>query len=173
MIIAYPFTIMVIRLFCLFLLLLKIHKRNFTQENGQNEPDDLEREKPTTQQPAPKSAPHIRGKYSPLLNKLKGFRREMDIALKMCKYLHLQASFHSSINTDTMGVLSPSNLSSSGCSHVGSHFTNEEQKRLARDMFDTFATYSNLVHDITDTDRWAHKTAALMVVFPGLSNFDF
>ena len=90
----------------------------------------------------------------------------MHIALKMWKYFHPQASFHSSINTDTMGVLSASNLSSSGCSHVGSLFTNEEQKRLARDMFDTFATHSNLVHDITDTDCWSHKTAALMVIFP-------
>ena len=42
-------------------------------------------------------------------------------------------------------------LQSLGCSHVGSLFTNEEQKRLPHDVF---ASPSGFVHVITDTDRW-------------------
>ena len=38
-------------------------------------------------------------------------------------------------------------------SHTGSLFTNnEEQKQLARDVTDTFATHDDLVHGVTDTD---------------------
>ena len=38
------------------------------------------------------------------------------------------------------------------CSRVGSLFTSEEQKRLARDVFDTSSTHAGLVRDVTDTD---------------------
>lgn len=38
-------------------------------------------------------------------------------------------------------------------SHTGSLFTNnEEQKQLARDITDAFATHDDLVHGVTDTD---------------------
>ena len=34
---------------------------------------------------------------------------------------------------------------------------NEEQNRLARDVFDTFVTYSGLVSDVTGTDYWVQN----------------
>ena len=34
---------------------------------------------------------------------------------------------------------------------------NEEQKRLARDVFDTFVTYSGLVSDVTGPDYWVQN----------------
>lgn len=57
------------------------------------------------------------------------------------------------------------------CSHVGSLFTNEEQKRLASEVFNTVATcadlviHADLVHDITDTNCWAqHSQLCLHVL---------
>ena len=44
------------------------------------------------------------------------------------------------------------NSSFSGCSHVGLLFTNEEQKKVGSAVFDTPATHTHLVYDITDTD---------------------
>ena len=44
-----------------------------------------------------------------------------------------------------------SNLSSSGRSHVGPLFASEEQKSLARDVIDTYATYTGLVYGVIDT----------------------
>lgn len=44
-------------------------------------------------------------------------------------------------------------LSARRCALTGSLFTNnEEQKQLARDVTDTFATHDDLVHGVTDTD---------------------
>ena len=59
------------------------------------------------------------------------------------------------------------NLSSSGCSHVGSLLTNEEQKDLACDdyIFDIFATHAGLVYDVTDTDCWAQNGSTRGCVF--------
>lgn len=46
-------------------------------------------------------------------------------------------------------------LCSSGRSHIGSLFTNEEQKGLAHDVNDTCATHAGLLHDNTDSDsKW-------------------
>ena len=42
-------------------------------------------------------------------------------------------------------------------SHFGWLFMNEEQKRLARDVFDTFVTNSGLVSDVTGTDYWVQN----------------
>ena len=60
-------------------------------------------------------------------------------------------------------------LNSSGCSHVGSLFTGEEQKRLAGDVTHEGATYARRVHDITNLV----KMAALRAVFQKLSNVNF
>ena len=40
---------------------------------------------------------------------------------------------------------------------VGALFTNEEQKKLARYVFNTFATHAGFFRDVTDTaaDCWA------------------
>ena len=36
---------------------------------------------------------------------------------------------------------------------LGRSLPKESRKRLARDVFDTVATHSALVHDVTDTER--------------------
>ena len=45
-------------------------------------------------------------------------------------------------------------LSSSEHSHVGFLSTNEEQKKLACDAFNTLITYFSLAHHVADTDCW-------------------
>ena len=81
---------------------------------------------------------------------------------------HRQALFRCSINIyarEDVG-LSPLSLSLSLSlslrdNHGGSVFTNEDQKQVDRDVYDTSATQSCLVHDVNDIDwHWAH-TAAL------------
>ena len=55
------------------------------------------------------------------------------------------------------------NLSSSRCNHIGSLFTNEEEKKpkkLAHDVLDTPATHADLDSDITDMDCRAHDDGA-------------
>ena len=84
-----------------------------------------------------------------------------------------------------------SNLSSSGCSHIGPKFTNKEQtKKLTCDIIDTCATPDGLVHDVKITDRqtqkwqwsWPHfsnfqmsitEMAVLTTTFLQLSNVDY
>ena len=56
--------------------------------------------------------------------------------------------------------------------HVGSVFTQEEQKKLARDVFELFATRTSLVYDVSDTDCWDKIAAFFNVVFSGLSIVD-
>ena len=61
----------------------------------------------------------------------------------VCKYMyfHFQAPYGGSINIHGAEVFFLiSNLVSSGCSRVGSLFTNEEHKGLARDVFDTHSS---------------------------------
>ena len=41
----------------------------------------------------------------------------------------------------------------------------KEQKRLARDVFDTFATHFGLVYDVTDTHCWAQNGSSHGQVF--------
>ena len=48
-------------------------------------------------------------------------------------------------------------LSPSGCSHVGSLFTNKEQKRQVHDVVYISATSAGLVHDVTDTNCLAQN----------------
>ena len=43
-------------------------------------------------------------------------------------------------------------MSFSGCGHVDSLFTNEEQKKVGSEVFDTPATRTHLVYDTTNTD---------------------
>ena len=50
-----------------------------------------------------------------------------------------------------------------GCSHVGSFFANEEQKRCACAAFDTFATHASLVYNVTETDCLAVSRFGLVV----------
>ena len=51
----------------------------------------------------------------------------------------------------------------------------KSRKRLAPDVFDTFAMHADRGHDVTDIDcsSAGHKMAALTVVFWGLSNILF
>ena len=65
------------------------------------------------------------------------------------------------MRVNTRDINSTSTVSSSsGRGHVESLFTNEEQKKNPRDVFDTFATHSALVHYVTDTDSWVEMAAA-------------
>ena len=43
-----------------------------------------------------------------------------------------------------------SNLSSSGCSHVGCSFCSKEEQRFNPEVFYTFALYDGRVYDITE-----------------------
>ena len=64
--------------------------------------------------------------------------------LKMCRFFHLHASFGGSVSSYTnAGLLCfmQSYLSACGLSHAGWLFSSEEQKTLAHDIVDTFATY--------------------------------
>ena len=56
-------------------------------------------------------------------------------------------------------------MSSSGCSHVVLLLTNEEQKRVARDVFDTCATHSGLVHDVTTGQQNVSTRGHVFVTF--------
>ena len=49
---------------------------------------------------------------------------------------------------------------------VGALFTNEEQKKLARDVFNTFATHARFFRDVTDTaaDCWAQSGSSHCLV---------
>ena len=65
------------------------------------------------------------------------------------------------MRVNTRDINSTSTVSSSsGRGHVESLFINEEQKKVPRDVFDTFATHSDLVHYVTDTDSWVEMAAA-------------
>ena len=91
-----------------------------------------------------------------------------------------------------------SNTNSSVRCHVDSLWTTEEQKSLARGVFDTFATHADLLHDVTDTDlraqsddthgrvlatfnrfltneikNWAKKSVVVVVLFVSLFLFCF
>ena len=45
-------------------------------------------------------------------------------------------------------------MSSSGCSHFGLLFTNEEQKKAGSHAVDTFAVHASPGYDMNDTDCW-------------------
>ena len=129
----------------------------------------------------------------------------------MFEYFRIQASFGWSINvyTSKHTFLSfflssfffsflTSNTNSSVRCHVDSLWTTEEQKSLARGVFDTFATHADLLHDVTDTDlraqsddthgrvlatfnrfltneikNWAKKSVVVVVLFVSLFLFCF
>ena len=42
---------------------------------------------------------------------------------------------------------------------------NRRKKRLARDVFDSFATHADVVHDVTDVHCWAQNVEAIRVEF--------
>ena len=72
---------------------------------------------------------------------------------KMCKQSHLQAFFGCSLSIYAkQNIFLTSNLSSSGCSHVGLFFTAEGKRKLAHDKLDTCAAHVGTAHDVTDTD---------------------
>ena len=51
-------------------------------------------------------------------------------------------------------------LSPLACSLVGSLFTNEQPKRVERDIIDTSAMHSGLVYDgVTNADCWAQNAS--------------
>ena len=60
-------------------------------------------------------------------------------------------------------------INSLGCSHFGSLSTNEEQKRLVRDVMYTAATYARHFRDVIDLVRMVSFT----VVFSRLAKVDF
>ena len=68
------------------------------------------------------------------------------------KYFHLEASF-SCVDYLHKRSLVFAKLSSSGRCHVGLLFDNEEQKMMARNVSDTFATGVGRGRDVFDTDR--------------------
>ena len=74
----------------------------------------------------------------------------------MCIDHHLQSQLGCCVDISTTGVVSklPSNLSCLRHSQVSSLFINKGQ---VGGVSDTFATCSDLVHDDTDTDWWAHS----------------
>ena len=59
------------------------------------------------------------------------------------------------VQTQYFFVSCASNLNCSACSHVGSLFTDEEQKKMACGVFDTLAAHATLVYSVTDTDSWS------------------
>ena len=56
-------------------------------------------------------------------------------------------------------------LCSSGRSHTGSFFTNEEQKGLAHDVNDTRVPHAGLLHDNTDSDRKWQRSQRVFTTF--------
>ena len=54
------------------------------------------------------------------------------------------------------GEVGASNCCSSWCSHVGSLFISEKQKRLDCNIFATFATHADLVYNITNKIQTEH-----------------
>ena len=59
-------------------------------------------------------------------------------------------------------------LAPPGRSSVGYVLISEEEKTLTRDVFDTFATHSSHVHDVTDTDCWAQTGSTYGRIFATL-----
>ena len=49
--------------------------------------------------------------------------------------------------------------------HAGLLFTHKELTRLTQDKFDAFARHSHLVHEVTDTNRWAQNSSSHGYVF--------
>ena len=90
----------------------------------------------------------------------------------MCRYFHLLAAFGCCINIRTKEVLFASGLSSSACSHVCSPFYQWRAEKGWLCLFWHFAVHSGLVHNVTDTDCWAHKDSTY-VMFSRLLNVDF
>lgn len=67
-----------------------------------------------------------------------------------------------------LSTMSPAGLlSSNGTARdqVASLFTHEKQKRLTRDLLDTFATYADFIHAVTDTACWAQTCSTDSRVF--------
>ena len=91
---------------------------------------------------------------------LKGERkRRLNLAWKRRKYA-LCSFYQCSHKTGTFSVAS--NLSSSGRCHAGSRWV----ELVGSWRFDTFATHSGLVHDVTDTDYWTQNGSNHSRVLP-------
>ena len=73
---------------------------------------------------------------------------------KMCKYVHLHALFGSSVIMYTKGIQSFLLRISvpQGASMLIHFLRMKSKKRLARDVFNTFATHASLISDVTDID---------------------
>ena len=69
----------------------------------------------------------------------------------MCEHFHLHASVGCSVNIYANEVLFCFEFE-----HLGAHpcWLRRAEKRLARDVFDTFVTRVYLAGDVTDTERW-------------------
>ena len=85
--------------------------------------------------------------------------------MKMCQYFHLLASVVYSVNISTKEIFSfffTSDLSSS-CWFFS--FLMKTRKRLACDMYTTFATHAGCVYDVTDIECWAQNGSTRSHVF--------
>ena len=67
------------------------------------------------------------------------------------KYFHLHALVTLSMSVEKK-CFSAWDLISAGSSHVGSPFTNEEQKNIVCDVIDASVTHACLVYDISHID---------------------